>query len=143
LSNILTEKGLAFEMNFLFKVAGLVKDRAVLIPDLWDQSHFFFIAPETYDEKIVQKFWKPEIPPILKQVSGSIIGIDDFSTEEIDHSLKAFIQENGLGMGQVMNTLRLVLVGGSFGPGVAAIISVLGKEETQSRIERALKTLGS
>jgi glutamyl-tRNA synthetase len=143
LSDILTEKGLAVEMNFLTKVAGLVKDRAVLIPDLWDQSHFFFIAPETYDEKIVQKFWKPEIPPILKQVSGSIIGIDDFSTEEIDHSLKAFIQENGLGMGQVMNTLRLVLVGGSFGPGVAAIISVLGKEETQSRIERALKTLGS
>jgi glutamyl-tRNA synthetase len=45
-------------------------------------------------------------------------------------------------MGQVMNSLRLVLVGGSFGPGVAAIIAVLGKQEAISRIYRALDTIG-
>jgi glutamyl-tRNA synthetase len=44
-------------------------------------------------------------------------------------------------MGQVMNTLRLVLVGGSFGPGVAAIIALLGKTETLRRIEKAIQSL--
>lgn len=143
LTDLLKEKEITASQATINAVCPLIKDRAVLIPDLWEQSYYFFVAPESYEDKIVQKFWKPEIPDILKRVSDSINGIDDFTIDNIDLSIKAFIQENGLGMGQVMNTLRLVLVGGSFGPGVAAIISVLGKKETQNRIEKALKTLGS
>ena len=65
----------------------------------------------------------------------------DFSSENLDGSLKAWIQSKGFGMGQVMNTLRLVLVGGSFGPGVAAIASTLGKKEVIARLQNALSRL--
>ncbi len=141
LEGILVEKGMSFEKDYLVNVAGLVKERAVLIPDLWEQSHFFFVAPETYDDKVKQKFWKPETPAMLQDLIAFFESHTDFSTENLDVSLKAYIQAKGLGMGQVMNTLRLVLVGVSFGPGVAAIAATLGKKEVIVRIQNALARL--
>lgn len=141
LKKILAEIGLSFEMSFLINVAGLVKERVVLIPDLWEQSHFFFVAPESYDEKVRQKFWKPETLAMLNDLIAFFEKQTDFSSENLDGSLKAWIQSKGFGMGQVMNTLRLVLVGGSFGPGVAAIASTLGKKEVIARLQNALSRL--
>jgi len=91
---------------------------------------------------VIQKFWKPETPALLNKISALLEDTSDFSVENLDNVVKGFIQNNNLGMGQIMNTLRLVLVGGSFGPGVAAIISLLGKDETVNRISKALEKLG-
>lgn len=137
----LAEKGIKAEKNYIETVVALTKERAVLIPDLWEQSWFFFRAPESYDEKVVQKFWKPETSALLDRITDLLLETSDFSAENLETRIKAFIQENGLGMGQVMNTLRLSLVGGSFGPGVAAIIATLGKEEAINRILKAKEAL--
>ena len=139
---ILNEKRINTTIEYAGQVCAIVKERAVLIPDLWDQSWFFFQAPESFDEKVIQKFWKPETPALLTKVSALLEDTSDFSVENLDNVVKGFIQNNNLGMGQIMNTLRLVLVGGSFGPGVAAIISLLGKDETLNRIAKALEKLG-
>ena len=139
---ILNEKGINTTIEYAGQVCAIVKERAVLIPDLWDQSWFFFQAPESFDEKVIQKFWKPETPALLTKISALLEDTSDFSVENLDNVVKGFIQNNNLGMGQIMNTLRLVLVGGSFGPGVAAIISLLGKDETLNRIAKALEKLG-
>jgi glutamyl-tRNA synthetase len=138
---ILNEKGINTTSDYAGQVCAMVKERAVLIPDLWDQSWFFFQAPESFDEKVIQKFWKPETPALLTKISALLEDTSDFSVENLDNVVKGFIQNNNLGMGQIMNTLRLVLVGGSFGPGVAAIISLLGKDETVNRIAKALEKL--
>lgn len=137
----LAEKGIKAEKSYIETVVGFTKERAVLIPDLWEQSWFFFRAPESYDEKVVQKFWKPETPALLDRITALLLETSDFSSDNLEARIKAFIQENGLGMGQVMNTLRLSLVGGSFGPGVAAIIATLGKEEAINRILKAKEAL--
>ena len=44
-------------------------------------------------------------------------------------------------MGQVMNTLRLALVGAGKGPGMYDVTSFLGKEETLRRIDYLLANL--
>ena len=82
-------------------------------------------------------------PALLLDLIAFFKPLTDFSTGNLDESLKAWIQGKGLGMGQVMNTLRLVLVGGSFGPGVAAIASTLGKKEVTERIGRALEGISN
>ena len=45
------------------------------------------------------------------------------------------------GMGQVMNTLRLALVGAGKGPGMYDVTSFIGKEETLRRIDNLLTNL--
>lgn len=141
LAAILAEKGIKAPETLILQVSDIVKERAVLIPDLWEQSWFFFLAPESFEEKTVQKFWKPDSPALLVKIIDLLKTIDNFSVENVDLAVKTFIHDNELGMGVVMNTLRLVLVGGSFGPGVAAIISLLGKDEAVIRIDKAIERL--
>jgi glutamyl-tRNA synthetase len=137
MDNILKEKGIVSTREFILSVCYLVKDRVVLIPDLWEQSHYFFIAPDSYHDNVVQKYWKSETPTLLKQLALILASTEDYSVENTETVIKTFIHDNNLGMGQIMNTLRLALVGGSFGPGVSAIISLLGMDETLKRIQKA------
>ncbi len=44
-------------------------------------------------------------------------------------------------MGQVMNTLRLALVGAGKGPGMYDVTSFIGKEECLKRIDNLLTNL--
>ncbi|MDE5622068.1 MAG: glutamate--tRNA ligase, partial [Alistipes sp.] len=53
----------------------------------------------------------------------------------------AWIEEKGYGMGQVMNTLRLALVGAGKGPGMYDVTAFIGREECLARIDRLLATL--
>ena len=65
----------------------------------------------------------------------------DFRAEVIEGKVKSWIDENELGMGQVMTPLRLALVGAPKGPGVFDIMEVLGKDETIKRIQQAISVL--
>jgi glutamyl-tRNA synthetase len=56
----------------------------------------------------------------------------------LEAKFKALAEEKGLKVGDVMLPFRIMLVGGKFGPHVFDIVALLGKEETISRIEKAL-----
>lgn len=55
--------------------------------------------------------------------------------------MHAWIEEKGYGMGQVMNTLRLALVGAGKGPGMYDVTEFIGREETLRRIDYLLDNL--
>lgn len=141
LQNQLVGKGIEAEISYLIKVVHLVKERATLIPDLWEQSAFLFNEPSVYDEKLKSKVWRPESPEMLNSIVRFIDSQADISIEALEPALKEYITQNGLNMGLVMNTLRLALVGSAFGPGIAGIISVLGKEKSIERIKRLVHAM--
>ena len=136
------EKNIDTDLAFATKVAALVKDRVNFVKELWDQSFFFFEEPTTYDEVTVKKRWKENSAEVMRQVSEVINNIGDFSLENIDATLNKWIEETGYGMGLVMNSLRLMLVGAGKGPHIGEIIELLGKEETLRRIGKGIKILG-
>ena len=123
------------------KAAGIMKERAQLTTDLWDLTSYFFIAPTQYEEKQTRKYWKGDNPAILRELRGVLEGIDDFSKENTERIVHAWIEEKGYGMGQVMNTLRLALVGAGKGPGMYDVTEFIGREETLRRIDYLLDNL--
>ena len=46
--------------------------------------------------------------------------------------------QHGLKKGELMLPLRIMLVGGKYGPGVFAIAELIGKEETAKRINKVI-----
>ena len=123
------------------RAAGIMKERAQLITDLWDLISYFFVAPAEYEEKQTRKYWKGQNPAILAELRGVLAGIDDFSKENTERIVHGWIDEKGYGMGQVMNTLRLALVGAGKGPGMYDVTEFIGREECLRRIDRLLKNL--
>jgi len=138
-SHILAEKGIAPEKEYVKEVVTLLQERAVFVKDFWELGEFFFTSPVEYDLAVKTKFWKEDTPNILNEISETLLSVEDFSRESIEHLLPSLIKERGWQMGSVMNTLRLALVGASKGPGVADIIALLGKKESLSRIEKIIK----
>ncbi len=135
---ILEEKKIDVCTDYVEQVCGLIHDRAVLIPDLWTQSHFFFLDPESYDEKVVAKIWKPETPALLSEYVKILEATDPFKKDSIEVNTKAFVQEKGIGMGQLMNPLRLIVVGTNAGPGMMDMMEVIGKEYIIPRIQAGI-----
>jgi glutamyl-tRNA synthetase len=141
LSHILMEKGINRPIEYVTEVVALVKERATFASELWDLSDYFFTAPQTYDEKAV-KNWKPETAEILNQLIDVIQNTLDFTSANLESVIKAWMEENSIGMGKVMQPLRLSLVGAMKGPHLFDIMAMIGKEETIRRIKSAIEKLG-
>jgi glutamyl-tRNA synthetase len=141
LSHTLVEKGINTPIEAVTRIVGLVKERATFSSELWNLSDYFFVTPETYEEKAVAKQWKPDTAEILKEVADVLLNTLDFSSANTESVVKAWIEQKGIGMGKVMPPLRLSLVGDLKGPHLFDIIELIGKEETLKRIHKAVDTL--
>ena len=126
---------------YVEKVVSLIKERAVFVADFWDLGSFFFETPSEYEAKAAKKQWKETTGTILEDVAKVIESVENFSSSEIETVVKAWITDQEIGFGRVMQPLRLSLVGALKGPHLFDIIEMIGKEETLHRIHKIIKEL--
>ena len=138
---ILQEKGISADPAKTAKIIGLVKDRISFVKELWAQTSYFFIAPESYEEKSVKKRWKEDTPERMKELIEILENITDLASEYTEKIVLGWITENNYHMGNVMNAFRLAVVGECKGPHMFDITAILGKEETIKRIKKAIEVL--
>jgi glutamyl-tRNA synthetase len=137
--NILKERGIhVADEKFLDKVIALVKDRCTLLTDFYNQSYFFFKAPENYDLNAVQPKWNNEKKKYFEELKDEIQAISIWESAFIEDAFKKLAAMHKIKPGELQLPFRIMLVGGKFGPPVFDIAAILGKEETISRIKKAL-----
>lgn len=132
-------KGQSFKK--IIKAVGIVKERVSFIKDLWVETDFFFVPPNTYDEKIVQKGWKVESSTQLAELSKLLATLTNFSSQIVEKTIKGWITDKGYHLGNIMNACRLALVGVAKGPNIFHIMEILGKKEVITRIKKIIQTL--
>lgn len=137
---MLIEKGISTHTDFVEEVVGMVKERAHFVNEFWELSDFFFVAPTDYDEK-AKKNWKEDTPALMQQSIEILKEIQEFKAENIEKEIKEWLTENQIGMGKVMQPLRLSLVGAMKGPDLFKIAALIGKEETIKRLKTAIEKL--
>lgn len=141
-AGILRGHGIDEPMERVQAVVGMMKGRVNFVHELWPLCKFFFVAPETYDEKTVKKRWKPESARDLAALASLLEGLEDFSLRNQEAVVTKWIEDNGHRTGDIMNAWRLTLVGEGKGPHMFDISAFLGKEETLRRMRRAIQELG-
>ncbi|MCZ8168392.1 MAG: glutamate--tRNA ligase [Flavobacterium sp.] len=124
----------------LERIVALIKERAHFVSEFWELADYFFEAPKTYDEK-ASKNWKEDTPSLLTQAFEVMSQVQPFESVAIESELKAWMTANEIGMGKIMQPLRLSLVGALKGPHLFDIIELLGKEEVEKRIQKAIASL--
>lgn len=135
-------EGIDVPMERIVEVVAMMKDRVNFVSELVPLCMFFFKAPTEYDEKTRKKRWKEDSSNIMSELIGVLDGIDDFSKENQERIVEAWIESKQYKLGNVMNAWRLALVGEGKGPGMFDISAFLGKQETISRMNRAIEVLG-
>ena len=141
---VLQEHGVDVEkygMDYITKVVGLVKSRINFVPELWEQTKYFFVAPTEYDSKAVKKRWSAEMPGTLTELIGVLKSLESFKSADAEPVVLDWITSNGLHMGNVMNAFRLAVVGQCTGPHMFDITELIGKDETIARLQRAIDNI--
>lgn len=139
---ILKQNGINVPVEKAEQVVGMMKNRVNFVKELWPLCKFFFVAPDSYDEKTVKKRWKPDSAETMRALYSVLESLDDFSLESQENAVMHWIDEKGLHTGDVMNAFRLALVGKGVGPHMFDISAFLGKEETLRRLDKAINVLG-
>jgi glutamyl-tRNA synthetase len=134
----LLQKGIHAEMEFITRVVGMVKERATFIPDIWEQSFYFFETPVKYDEQSVKKRWKEGVPEIMQQIYQLLSHIEKWEAPFIKEKFSEFVTEKEWGFGLVMNAFRICIVGAAMGPDLFEICEMIGKVESLKRIQSGI-----
>ena len=119
-------------------ILNLVSDRCSLIPDFYTQAAFFFKTPETLDVDAVKPKWNEEKKVFFMDWVTQLAGINNWELGAIEEAFKNLAAEKNIKPGELQMPLRVMLVGGKFGPPVFVIAAAIGKEETINRIHKAL-----
>lgn len=119
-------------------------DRVKVAGDVVDYADFF-VADDAfaYDEKAFEKrLRKPaEAGELLEKFKRRLEAVDTFDVESLDAELHAFVDEEGIKIGQIIHALRVAITGKAVGFGVFDTLAILGKERSIARIERTLARL--
>ena len=129
------------DINYIEMVVELIKERASFTKDLWNLSHFFFVAPTEFDPKAQKKALKEGTGDILNKLIEIIESTEDYSVESLQTNIKGWITSNEIGFGKVMQPLRFALAGALSGPDLFQIMFMIGKQETIKRIQKVLGML--
>lgn len=118
-----------------------MEDRLKVASDILDFDEFFIADDQLeYDVKAFKKRIKKsaEAVLLLEKVKEKIAQANDFNAEALDHLLHEFVEQEEIGMGQIIHALRVAVSGKGTGIGMFDCLAILGKESCVKRIDRAI-----
>ena len=137
--NLLNGKGIMdIDDTVLSKVIALVKDRCTLLTDFYDQSYFFFQPPAKWDVDSVKSKWSEEKKNFFLTLIEKYATEQSWNAIQLETIFKELATEQKIKPGELQLPLRIMLVGGKFGPPVFNIAELIGANETIDRIKKAL-----
>jgi glutamyl-tRNA synthetase len=127
--------------NFLSLIIEAMKERVSFIKEFIDTCNYFYEAPTQYEQKSIEKNWKPETPEHLNKLKEEFASLNNPAKDDFEHSLSKVSEEINVGKGKLIHPLRLAVSGQSTGPGMFDLLFILGKDEVVKRIEAAIKII--
>jgi glutamyl-tRNA synthetase len=142
---LLNEAGIRVDDHIkLEKLIELVKERCHLLPDFVQQIGFFFKAPANPDLDSLRPKWNEDKKIFFLDYVNILSGISEWNAGMLEEAFKKLATEKNIKAGELQLPLRIMLVGGKFGPPVFQIAELLGREETINRVNyvtNAISTL--
>jgi glutamyl-tRNA synthetase len=92
---------------------------------------------------MVDKKWSPKSEGQISLLKEYFKNNHFEDSKDAEERTKAFLQENGIGMGEIFPILRLALTGTLKGPDLFQTITILGKPKVIERLEKLLLRMKS
>jgi len=130
-----------FPNNFLILIIEAMKERVSFVKEFIDTCTYFYEAPSKYEQKSIEKNWKPETPEHLEKLKIEFVSLNNPTKEDFERALVKVSEEINVGKGKLIHPLRLAVSGQSTGPGMFDLLFILGKDEVVRRIETAIERI--
>lgn len=126
---------------YLTRVIDLVKERCTLLSDFYTQAGFFFVAPTQWDTEAVKPKWNDDKQAFFNTLIESYHAQHNWDAASIEQTFKELAAAKNIKPGELQLPMRVMLVGGKFGPAVFEIANAIGKEQTIQRIHAFMAAL--
>jgi len=136
-------KNQTYSDEFLILIIEAMKERVSFIKEFIDTCTYFYEVPTEYEQKAVEKNWKPETPNHLIKLKEEFVSLNNPTKEDFEHALAKVSEGLNVGKGKLIHPLRLAVSGQSTGPGMFDLLFILGKDEVVKRIEAAVKNISA
>ena len=130
-----------FTDEYLLRVIEAMRERVSFVRDFILKSPYFFEAPESYDQDVMKKRWKPTSAVCLRKLAEEFSKLSEPAKGDYENALHLAADSLGVTKGELIHPLRLAVSGVGEGPGVYDIVSILGKYETVRRINSAIERI--
>jgi glutamyl-tRNA synthetase len=127
--------GAQADLALLERAMPVLKVRARDLIELADGAAFLFKQRPLALTEQAAALLTPEALALLAQVSARLAGEQDWTSETLEASLKAYAEELGLGLGKLAQPLRAALTGQTTSPGIFDVLVLLGRDESLARID--------
>ncbi len=119
-------------------------DRLKVFSDILKLGRYFFTETISYDPDAVKKRLRKEgVPVILADVRERLRAVEPFEVPALEKAIHDYAESRGLGMGLVVNAVRVATTGQGVGPGLYDCLAILGPDVCRARIAAALEMLRS
>ena len=114
--------------------------RAKTLVELARISAFVYRDFEDYEEAAARKHLRPaaEEPLVHLRAEMDMLALEDWEPGTLEHVVHRVAEELDLNLGKVAQPLRVAVVGRAASPGIDITLSLVGKEATLRRLDRAL-----
>lgn len=128
------------DADYLKSFIPLYQPRAKTMQEMADQALFFILTPEAieYDPKAVRKFLKPEHREHLRNLRTLLAELPVFDQQSMENVAAAYIEAKEIKFKAIAQPIRVSLTGKTVSPGLFETMEALGKEQTLSRMDRAI-----
>jgi len=115
-------------------------DRIKTAGDILDYACFFVADNKlVYDEKAIAKsLQKPGAAELLAKFRGQLAAAESFEAQPLEQMMHAFVEREGVKIGDIVHVLRAAVTGQSIGLGLFDSLSILGKASCLARIDGVL-----
>ncbi|MGI9516521.1 MAG: glutamate--tRNA ligase, partial [Pirellulaceae bacterium] len=143
-AGVLTEPIPELQLEKLALIVTAADDRVVVAGDILQFDGFLADATSLpFEDKAFQKrLVKPENAGHLLAEFKKIMAVtDDWSAGNLESTLKDWVEQQGIKIGDIIHALRVALTGKAAGFGMFESMEILGREECLTRIDVSLKKL--
>ncbi len=132
---VLESKNIKTDKKFVTEFCRLIKEKAHLVTEFYDLGAYFFIAPTTFDEKVMTKKWNDTSKAIYTKLRDKLASENEWTADSLHKLFEAASAE----LGKIdMQLVRVLTTGVAGGPQLFDMMALLGKEEIIKRLDFAL-----
>ena len=114
------------------------RERCKTLVEMANASRYFYQEFETYDEKSAKKAFSEGSDNVLSELKTAFADLQTWEKEALHDVVKNTAEKLELGLGKVAQPLRVAICGSGVSPSIDITLSLLGKEKTLARLQRAI-----
>lgn len=125
----------------LTRIVEAAGDRLKIAGDILAYADFFFVSDDqlVYDEKDFEKRVKKDgAKDLLIKFKEKLSTVEDFKAASLETMMHAYLEEQGIKIGDIVHVVRVAVTGKGVGPGLYDCLELIGKQSCLTRIDRAL-----